>query len=49
MTDNALKLAILQLATTYYDNRTDYVAGNITEIPSSVKKILDPFKFISDI
>ena len=49
MTDSALKLAILQLATTYYDNRTDFVAGNITEIPSSVKKILDPFKFISDI
>ena len=49
MSDSALKLAIMQLATTYYDNRTDFVAGNISEIPTGVKKILDPFKYISDI
>jgi len=49
LTNSAIKLAIMQLATTYYDNRTDFVAGNISELPTSVKKILDPFKFISDI
>ena len=49
MDEPNLELAIKQLGTTYYDNRTDFVAGNITEIPSSVKQILDPFKFISDI
>tara|TARA_Y100001951_G_scaffold34969_1_gene27595 strand:- start:12468 stop:13031 length:564 start_codon:yes stop_codon:yes gene_type:complete len=47
--DDALKLAILQLASTYYDNRSDYVAGNISQIPTNVKKILDPFKYVSDI
>ncbi len=50
LTDSALKLAILQLATTYYDNRTDFVTGTIvSEIPTNIKRILDPFKFISDI
>lgn len=49
MTDNALKLAIMQLATTYYDNRTEYVSKPVNEIPTSIKKMLDPFKYISDI
>ena len=49
MSDSALKLAIMQLATTYFDNRTDFVAGNISEIPTGVKKILERFNYISDI
>jgi hypothetical protein len=50
LSDEALKLAILQLSATYYDNRSDFVTGvALHEIPSSVKKILDPFKYVSDI
>lgn len=49
LSDEALKLAILQLSATYYDNRSDFVTGvALHEIPSSVKKILDPFKYVSD-
>lgn len=49
LTHEPLKLAILQLAATYYDNRSDFVAGSVSEIPTNVKKILDPFKYVSDI
>tara|TARA_R110000751_G_scaffold53310_6_gene115597 strand:+ start:8766 stop:9329 length:564 start_codon:yes stop_codon:yes gene_type:complete len=49
LTNDSLKLAILQLAATYYDNRSDFVAGNVNEIPTSIQNILDPYKYISDI
>ena len=50
MNNSALKLAILQLAATYYDNRSDFVVGkNSDVIPTSIQTILDPYKYISDI
>lgn len=43
--DGLLQQAILQLASTYYDNRADYVMeGNAVEIPTNVKSILSSYK-----
>ena len=44
--DNSLiKQAMLQLISTYYDNRADFVTGaNFNEIPTNTKKILTSFK-----
>jgi uncharacterized phiE125 gp8 family phage protein len=42
--DGLLQQAILQLATAYYDNRTEFIIGNITEIPTNVKSILSSYK-----
>jgi uncharacterized phiE125 gp8 family phage protein len=44
LSDGLLKQAILQLVSTYYDNRADYVSGSINEIPSNVKSILSSYK-----
>lgn len=46
LSDELLKQAIMQLATTYYDNRADYVRGDndVTTIPSNVKSILSSYK-----
>lgn len=44
LNDDLLIQAILQLATTYYDNRADFMKGNYEEIPTSVKKILNSYK-----
>jgi len=44
MNDSLLIQAILQLVSSYYDNRTDYVKGTMTEIPTSVKNTLSGFK-----
>jgi len=50
MSNSALKLAILQLAATYYDNRSDFISGKSADvIPTSIQTILDPYKYISDI
>jgi uncharacterized phiE125 gp8 family phage protein len=49
MEDNSLKLAIMQLASTFYDNRTEFVSTSVNKIPTSIKKILDPYKYISDL
>ena len=49
LSDEALKLAILQLSATYYDNRSDFTNKSVNEIPTNVQSILDPFKYISDI
>jgi uncharacterized phiE125 gp8 family phage protein len=38
-----LKLAIKQLATTYYDNRQDFKIQNTTNIPTDIKSILSPY------
>ena len=44
LSDGLLKQAILQLVSTYYDNRADYVDGSINEIPTNVKSILSSYK-----
>jgi hypothetical protein len=43
--DNLLKQAILQLVSTYYDNRADFIIGkNIDEVPTNVRDILNSYK-----
>lgn len=43
--DSLLQQAILQLATTYYENRVDWVTGTITsEVPTDVRDILNSYK-----
>ena len=40
-----IKQAMLQLISTYYDNRTDFVTGTIvSELPTETKNILTSFK-----
>ena len=43
--NSLIKQAMLQLISTYYDNRADFVTGvNLNEISTSTKKILTSFK-----
>lgn len=42
--DSLLKQAMLQLISTYYDNRSDFTSGTISEIPTSTKTILLSYK-----
>ena len=44
--DGLIKQALLQLVSTYYDNRADYslTTGDIKEVPSDVKSILAGYK-----
>lgn len=43
--DSLVKQAMLQLISTYYDNRADFKTGTIvTEIPTSTRKILTSYK-----
>jgi len=43
--DSLLQQAILQLATTYYENRVDWVSGTITsEAPTDVRDVLNSYK-----
>ena len=43
--DSAIKQAILQLVSTLYDNRADYVTGTIvSDVPSNVKSLLAGYK-----
>lgn len=46
--DGLLQQAILQLATTYYDNRSDFITenGSIQEVPTKVKSILNSYKSV---
>ena len=45
LNDSLLQQAILQLAATYYENRTDFVTGTITsEIPTDTRDILNSYK-----
>lgn len=47
MNDGLLKQVLLQMVTTLYDNRTDYVNGTIsTELDSNYKRILDGYKSV---
>lgn len=42
--DSLLQQAILQLAATYYDNRSEFVTGTVNEIPTNVRNILSTYK-----
>lgn len=42
--DALIKQSMLQLISTYYDNRADFMVGNISEIPTSTKSILTSYK-----
>lgn len=43
--DSAIKQAILQLVSTLYDNRADYVTGTIvSDVPTKVKSLLAGYK-----
>ncbi len=45
MDDSLLQQSILQLAATYYENRTNFVTGSITsEIPTDTRDILNSYK-----
>jgi uncharacterized phiE125 gp8 family phage protein len=44
LTDNIIKEAILHLVSTMYDNRADFVEGNVNEVPNSTKNLLQSFK-----
>jgi uncharacterized phage protein (predicted DNA packaging) len=44
--DSLVKQAMLQLISTYYDNRADFITeqNNVSEIPTSTKQILTSYK-----
>ncbi len=42
--DSLIKQAMLQLISTYYDNRSDFTSGTISEIPTSTTTILLTYK-----
>ena len=44
LTDNIIKEAILHLVSTMYDNRADFVEGNVNEVPNSTKNLLQSYK-----
>lgn len=45
LNDSLLKQAMLQLISTYYDNRADFVdGGSVSEIPTNVRTILSSYK-----
>jgi len=45
--DSLIKQALLQIVSTYYDNRTDFVVGaSVNEIPSGSKEILNGYKYL---
>ena len=44
-----IKLAIKQLATTYYDNREDFKSNNTTTIPTNVQNILSPYIYYNEL
>jgi uncharacterized phiE125 gp8 family phage protein len=45
LNDSLLKQALLQLVSTYYDNRADFIVSqSVSEIPSNVKIVLSSYK-----
>ena len=45
LSDDEIKMAILMLSSTLYDNRSDFITGSIvSSIPMGVRVILNPFK-----
>lgn len=47
MSDGLLKQVLLQMVSSLYDNRTDYVQGiTVNELPSNFRRILDGYKYM---
>lgn len=47
MSDGLLKQVLLQMVSTYYDNRTDFITGTIqADLPSNYRRILDGYKSV---
>lgn len=47
LSDDEIKMAILMLTSTLYDNRSDFITGSIaSSIPMGVRTILNPFKSV---
>jgi hypothetical protein len=44
LNDSLIRQAMLQLISTYYDNRSDFVLGSVNEIPTSTRNILTSYK-----
>ena len=45
LNDSLLQSAIMQLVSTYYDNRADFIIGkNVNEVPTDVRDILNSYK-----
>lgn len=44
MSEELLKQAIIQFATTLYENRVDYIENGVNSIPTNVKQILASYK-----
>jgi len=45
-----IKMAIKQLATTYYDNRAEYVKGSaVAELPTNIKSILSKYVYYNEL
>jgi hypothetical protein len=45
LNDSLLKQSLLQLVSTYYDNRADFIVSqSVSEIPSNVKVVLSSYK-----
>jgi hypothetical protein len=44
MNDSLLKQAMLQLISTYYDNRAEFVESSVSEVPTNVRVILSSYK-----
>lgn len=44
LNDSLLKQAMLQLISTYYDNRAEFVEGSVSEVPTNVRVILSSYK-----
>ena len=50
LSNDDLKIAIKQLAATYYDNRSDFVTGTIVaSIPTNVQSMLDPYVYFNEV
>ena len=49
LSNDDLKIAIKQLAATYYDNRSDFVQGNINTIPTHTQSMLDPYVYFNEV
>ena len=49
MDEPNLELAIKQLGTTYYDNRSDFVVGKNINIPTNVNTILSPYIYYNEL
>ena len=49
LSNDDIKIAIKQLAATYYDNRSDFVQANINTIPTNAQSMLDPYVYFNEV